>query len=71
MPFVSAGRNGALWMEVIMIAICAVICGAETWVDIDNFGKAWLEWHKKFLKLSKEKLVKGNLQAKSLQSGWG
>ena len=38
-------------MDIIVIAICAVICGAETWVDIENFGKARLEWFKKFLEL--------------------
>ncbi len=38
-------------LDMIVIAICAVICGAETWVDIENFGKARLEWFRKFLKL--------------------
>ncbi len=27
-------------LNIIVIAICAVICGADTWVDIENFGKA-------------------------------
>jgi len=38
-------------MDIIVIAICAVICGAENWVDIENFGKARLTWFKKFLEL--------------------
>lgn len=38
-------------LDIIVIAICAVICGAETWVDIENFGKARIEWFKKFLDL--------------------
>jgi predicted transposase YbfD/YdcC len=38
-------------MDIIVIAICAVICGAETWVDIENFGKARIQWFKKFLEL--------------------
>jgi predicted transposase YbfD/YdcC len=38
-------------MDIIVIAVCAVICGAETWVDIANFGKARVEWFKKFLDL--------------------
>jgi hypothetical protein len=29
-------------IDIIGIAICAVICGAEGWVDIENFGIA--EW---------------------------
>jgi len=38
-------------MDIIVIAICAVICGAENWVDIANFGKARQEWFKKLLEL--------------------
>ena len=38
-------------MDIIVIAICAVICGAETWVDMENFGKARIAWFKKFLEL--------------------
>ncbi len=38
-------------MDIIVIAISAVICGAETWVDIANFGKAREVWFKKFLEL--------------------
>jgi len=29
-------------IDIISIAICAVICGAEGWVDIENFGKSKL-----------------------------
>ncbi len=36
---------------IIVIAICAVICGAETWVDVENFGKARMAWFQKFLEL--------------------
>ena len=38
-------------MDIIVIAICGVICGGETWVDIENFGKARKEWFQKFLEL--------------------
>ena len=38
-------------MDIIVIAICAVICGAETWVDIANFGQAREKWFRKFLEL--------------------
>lgn len=38
-------------MNIIVIAICAVICGAENWVDIENFGKAKIEWFRQFLDL--------------------
>jgi hypothetical protein len=38
-------------IEIIAIAICAVICRAENWVDIELFGKSKLPWLKTFLEL--------------------
>jgi predicted transposase YbfD/YdcC len=38
-------------LEILVIAICGVICGADSWVDIELFGKTKLEWLKTFLKL--------------------
>jgi predicted transposase YbfD/YdcC len=38
-------------MDMIVIAICAVICGAEGWTDIENFGNSKLPWLKTFLEL--------------------
>ena len=38
-------------IDIIVIAICAVICGAEGWVDIENFGNSKLPWLKTFLEL--------------------
>jgi hypothetical protein len=38
-------------MDMIAIAICAVICGAEGWVDIELFGKSKLTGLKTFLEL--------------------
>lgn len=38
-------------IDMIAIAICAVICGAEGWVDIELFGKSKLPWLKTFLEL--------------------
>jgi predicted transposase YbfD/YdcC len=38
-------------IDIISIAICAVICGAEGWVDIENFGKSKETWLKSFLEL--------------------
>jgi predicted transposase YbfD/YdcC len=37
--------------DILTIAICAVICGAETWVDIADFGKAKQPWLQTFLEL--------------------
>ena len=39
-------------LDIIGLTICAVICGADTWVDIENYGKAKAEWLKGFLELA-------------------
>ena len=36
-----------------MITICAVICGADNWVEIENYGHAQKEWLETFLELPK------------------
>ena len=38
-------------IDIIAIAICAVICGAEGWTDIENFGKSKEIWLRTFLEL--------------------
>jgi predicted transposase YbfD/YdcC len=38
-------------IEIIMIAICAVICGADGWTDVELFGKERHDWLRQFLKL--------------------
>lgn len=38
-------------IDVITIAICAVICGADSWVAIETYGQAKKEWLKHFLEL--------------------
>ena len=40
-----------LLLDIIVIAICAAICGADTWTDVELFGKAKEEWFKSFLHL--------------------
>jgi predicted transposase YbfD/YdcC len=37
--------------DILIIAICAVICGAEEWSEIELFGKAKKKWFKSFLQL--------------------
>ncbi len=37
--------------DIIVIAILATICGADTWVDIETFGQEKEEWLKSFLNL--------------------
>jgi predicted transposase YbfD/YdcC len=38
-----------LLLDIVVIAVCAVICGADTWVDIEEYGRAKYEWLKRFL----------------------
>ena len=38
-------------IDMIVIAICAVICAADTWTDIEEFGHSKIEWLKTFLEL--------------------
>ncbi len=38
-------------IDIITIAICAVISGADTWVDIQMYGEAKYKWLKNFLEL--------------------
>lgn len=38
-------------IDIIVLTICAVICGAESWVDVYDFGIGKIDWLKKFLEL--------------------
>ena len=38
-------------LDIIGLTICAVLCGADTWVDIELYGKAKEVWLKTFLAL--------------------
>lgn len=39
-------------IDIITIAICGVVSGADTWIDIEIYGLAKKEWLSKFLELS-------------------
>lgn len=38
-------------IDIIVIAVCAVLCGANDWANIELFGKAKEAWFRKFLEL--------------------
>ena len=38
-------------VDILIIAVCATICAAETWEEIEEFGRAKEGWFKKFLAL--------------------
>mgnify|MGYP001244587376 CR=1 FL=1 len=38
-------------LDILVIAICAVICGADNWEEVQLFGEAKENWFKSFLEL--------------------
>lgn len=38
-------------IDMVTIALCAAICGADSWVDVERFGKSKREWFRTFLDL--------------------
>ncbi len=40
-----------LLLDIVLIAICAVVCGADGWVEVAEFGETKKEWFSRFLKL--------------------
>jgi len=46
-----AHRRLHLLQDIIVIALCAVIAGAQDWQQVATFGRKRLDWLKRFLKL--------------------
>jgi hypothetical protein len=42
-----------IFLEILIIAICAVVCGADGWSDVELFANNKKAWLKTFLKLPK------------------
>jgi predicted transposase YbfD/YdcC len=40
-----------LLLDMVTIALCGAICGADSWIDVEKFGVAKQEWFSRFLKL--------------------
>jgi predicted transposase YbfD/YdcC len=49
-PRVDRTKSHLLY-DIVVITICAVICGADDWVAIEKFGKTKKEWFETFLEL--------------------
>ena len=45
------GRSDHLLIDIVIIAICAVLCGAEGWEEIEAFGRSKEGWLRQFLDL--------------------
>lgn len=49
-PRIERTKRHALF-DILVIAICAVICGADDWVEVELFGNAKRTWLQTFLEL--------------------
>src|SRR3989304_4776331 len=38
-------------LDMIVIALCAIVCGADSWVEVEDFGNAKLDWLRRFMPL--------------------
>ena len=38
------GRCDHELVEIILVAVCAVLCGAESWSEVEEFGEAKEAW---------------------------
>ena len=45
------GRCDHKLMDIIIIAICGVLCGADSWVAIETVGQAKADWFSEHLEL--------------------
>ena len=46
------GRSKHLFIDIIVISVCAVLCGAESVTEIEEFSVSKEDWLKKYLQLS-------------------
>lgn len=46
------GRCDHKLIDIVLIAVCGVLCGAESWSEVEEFGQAKEAWLKQYLDLS-------------------
>ena len=49
-PRIDRTKKHAL-IDILFISICGAICGAKTWIDIEDFEKSKQQWFSTFLNL--------------------
>jgi predicted transposase YbfD/YdcC len=54
------GRTTHSLLNVIVIALLAVMCGAKDWEDIETYGMSRAAWLSGFLELSKKRKIPGH-----------
>ena len=47
-----SGKVGHRLLDILVIAVCAVVACAESWCDIALYGRSKLAWLKTFLELA-------------------
>src|SRR2546427_7874078 len=60
-----APNSRHLLMDILVIAVCAVMSGAEGWEDIEEYGKANAEWLGDLLDLARSEEHTSELQSQS------
>ena len=45
------GRSTHDLVEMLVVAVCAMLCGADNFVEIELWAEARLEWLRRFMKL--------------------
>lgn len=53
-PRADGGNKQHSLYEIVVVTLCATICGAETWADVERFGWEKIDWFKSFLKLQND-----------------
>lgn len=46
------GRCEHVLLDIILVAVCAVLCGAESWSQVEQFGRSKEAWLKQYLGLA-------------------
>lgn len=46
-PRVERNQRHAL-LDIVLLVVCAVACGADGWEGIEEFGRETLDWLRKF-----------------------
>ena len=50
-PRIERGKAHQL-IDIVVLAICAVVCGAEGWETIEEFGHTKLDWLRHYVPLA-------------------
>ena len=50
-PRSDGGNKQHQLYEMVVVTLCATICGAESWTDVERFGREKFRWFRKFLRL--------------------